>query len=71
MDQLKFIVQSVQNSMNPNRPTLFLKRCCDILVKIFFLLKNDGEIINMINAMRSVDTQSMKISLYYLIEVSC
>ena len=38
VEQLGFIVQSVQNSMNPEKPTQFLKRCCEILVKIYVLM---------------------------------
>lgn len=33
--QLSYIVDSVKNCMNVNRPTLFLKRCCEILVRIY------------------------------------
>lgn len=33
--KIQHIVQSVQAVMTPNKKTLFLKRCCDILVKLF------------------------------------
>jgi hypothetical protein len=34
-EKLVTIVTSVKNSMNVNRPTMFLKRCCEILVRIY------------------------------------
>jgi len=70
-DQLNYIVQNVQKSMDQSRPTMLLKRCCDILVKISVLTNNVHEIINMIQILSNTETNSMKISLYYLIEISC
>lgn len=34
-DRLVTIVGSVKNSMNAGRPVMFLKRCCEILVRIY------------------------------------
>lgn len=36
--KLEFIVQSVQACMSVDKKTAFLKRCCDILVKVFIQL---------------------------------
>jgi hypothetical protein len=33
--KLEFIIQSVQNSISLDKKPIFLKRCCDILVKIY------------------------------------
>jgi hypothetical protein len=43
-EKLEFIIMSVKNNILPDRSLTFLKRCCEILVKVFthivlFLLK--------------------------------
>lgn len=34
-EKLVAIVSSVKNCMNATRPVMFLKRCCEILVRIY------------------------------------
>lgn len=34
-EKLEYIVKSVQACMKPEKPVLFLRRCCDIMVKIY------------------------------------
>lgn len=34
-EKLEYIVKSTQGCMNPEKPTTFLKRCCDIMVKAY------------------------------------
>jgi len=34
-EKMEMIVTSVNASMTASRPTLFLKRCCEILVRIY------------------------------------
>ncbi len=34
-EKLEYIVKSVQTCMKPEKPVLFLRRCCDIMVKIY------------------------------------
>ena len=35
MEKLDYIVKNVQGLMNADKPLMFLKRCCDILVKAY------------------------------------
>lgn len=40
-EKLEFIVSSVKNNILPERSVSFLKRCCEILVKVFtHIVKN-------------------------------
>jgi endonuclease III len=38
--KMKHIIQSVQTCMSADKKTTFLKRCCDILVKLFIQMVN-------------------------------
>ena len=34
-EKLEYIVKSVQNTMQADKPVMFLRRCCDIMVKVY------------------------------------
>lgn len=34
-NRLEYIIKSVQGCMTPEKPVMFLKRCCDIMVKVY------------------------------------
>ena len=78
-EKLEFIIMSVKNNILPDRSLTFLKRCCEILVKVFthivlFLLKiqkQERELIQIITTLSSVDALNIKLALMYLIEIIC
>jgi hypothetical protein len=40
LQNLEYMVKKVQTCMNANKQTLFLNRCCDIMVKIYVFIVN-------------------------------
>lgn len=77
-EKLSMIATSVTGMMNPDRQVMFLKRCCEILVRIcsFLVLidlfqKVDQELVNIIQSMGGVESLNMKLALMYLIEITC
>lgn len=70
-EKLEYIVRSVQASMGAERPLMFLRRCCDILVKIYNQIGQQKELIGLIQALAGQEADNMKLTLYYLIEISC
>ena len=70
-EKLEHIVKNVQGCMNPERQPLFLKRCCDILVKVYNQIGQQKELIGLIQSLSTQEHHNMKIALYYLIEISC
>lgn len=40
-EKLEYIVKNVQGCMKPERPVSFLKRCCDIMVKVYNQVKQE------------------------------
>lgn len=50
---------------------MFLKRCCDILVKIFTFTENKNELFNLIQILSQSNEQNIKIAMMYLIEIIC
>lgn len=41
-DKLEYIVKNVQGCMKPEKPVSFLKRCCDIMVKVYNQVKQES-----------------------------
>lgn len=52
-EKLEYIVKSVQACMQPEKPVLFLRRCCDIMVKAYNQVGQQKELITLIQAMAS------------------
>ncbi len=50
-DKLEYIVKSVQGCMQNEKPVSFLKRCCDIMVKIYNQVGQQKELITLIKGM--------------------
>ena len=53
--------------MQPDKSIMFLKRCCDIMVKAYNQVGQQKELITLIHAMSNAETNNMKLALYYLI----
>lgn len=70
-EKLELIVTSVTSTMLPEKPLLFLRRCCEILVRIYSFMKADKELIQIIQTMGNVDALNMKLALMYFIEITC
>lgn len=70
-EKLVTIVTSVKNSMNVNRPTMFLKRCCEILVRIYTYANIKDELVTVIEQLNCVEANNMKLALMYFIEIVC
>lgn len=70
-DKLEFIVKSVQAVMQAEKPVMFLKRCCDILVKVYNQVNQEKDLITLIQAMGNSETFNMRMTLYYMIEIIC
>ena len=70
-EKLQHIVHGVQGCMNAQRQPTFLKRCCDILVKVYNQIGQQKELIGLIQSLSNEEHHNMKIALYYLIEISC
>ena len=70
-EKLNLIVKTVQSLMTVQKPQLFLKRCCDILVKIYTFTDQKRELMLLIQTLSVNDSPSIKITLMYLIEIIC
>lgn len=70
-EKLEYVVKSVQACMQPEKPVMFLRRCCDIMVKAYNQVQQQKELISLIQAMATSESHNMKMTLYYLIEVIC
>ena len=70
-EKLEYILKSVQACMNAERPIMFLKRCCDILVKVYNQAGQEQYLIGLIQALSGEEAHNMKVALFYLIEMSC
>lgn len=77
-DKLGIIASTVSNMMTPQRSLMFLKRCCEILVRIcnhvvkcVSIQKAEKEFLNIIQTMSAAQALNMKLALMYLIEISC
>lgn len=64
-------MHSVQNMLVPEKPYNFLKRCCEILVKIFTYADQKKELISIVQGMATSEANNMKLALMYLIEIIC
>lgn len=71
LQKLDYIVKSVQGCMNPDKSIMFLKRCCDILVKAYNKAGLQRELITLIQNLSVAEAFNMKLTLYYLIEMIC
>jgi hypothetical protein len=66
-DKLDLIVANVTSSMTAERPLNFLKRCCEIIVRIYGYLKASAELVSIIQVMAGVGSHCMKLALMYFI----
>ncbi len=70
-EKLAGIVSNVKGCMTPNRPVMFLKRCCEILVRIYSFANIKDELVGVIEQLSCVGESSMKMALMYFIEIVC
>ena len=70
-DKIDLIVKHVQGSMAPNRPMMFMKRCCDILVKVYVKIQQNRQLMKLVESLSQNNGQTIKITLMYLIEIIC
>jgi hypothetical protein len=71
IQKMEYIIKSVQVCMQSEKPVLFLRRCCDIIVKIYNQASQQRELISFIQMMAGSEAHNLKIALYYLIEIIC
>jgi hypothetical protein len=64
---MEYIIKSVQLCVQPEKPVLFLRRCCDIMVKIYNKANQQKELIALIQAMSASEAHNLKMTLFYLI----
>ncbi|KAL4480079.1 hypothetical protein ABPG74_020595 [Tetrahymena malaccensis] len=65
------IVQKVEQSINENRKTLYIKRACEILVKLYTNKNGLAQLMQLIQKFSQATTSNLKIGLMYLIEIIC
>ncbi|CAM6005251.1 unnamed protein product [Sphagnum balticum] len=70
-DKLDYIVMKVHECMTVEKPLLFLKRCCEILVKIYTLGGLKEQLVNEIRGLSVINSINMKLTLMYFIEIVC
>lgn len=70
-EKLETILHGTQECMKPDKPLQFLKRCCDILVKLYTFCDQKKELIGLIQSFCTSEEKNMKLALMYLIEIIC
>ncbi|KAL4509172.1 hypothetical protein ABPG72_018103 [Tetrahymena utriculariae] len=65
------IVKKVEQSINENRKTLYIKRACEILVKLYTNKNGLAQLMLLIQKFSQATTSNLKIGLMYLIEIIC
>lgn len=70
-EKLSNIVSNVKGCMTATRPVMFLKRCCEILVRVYSFANIKDELVGVIEQLNCVEEPNMKMALMYFIEIVC